>query len=45
MSVKSFENNGKKISEYIVKQKLEQNIKPLLYNHLAYICAEGINLR
>ena len=38
--VKTFENNGKSISENIVKLKLEQNIKSLLYNHLVYICAE-----
>ena len=43
MSVKTFENNGKKISENIVKLKLEQNIKSLLYKHLVYICAEKIN--
>ena len=40
MSVKNFENNGKKISENIVKLKLEQNIKSLLYNHLVYMYAE-----
>ena len=40
MSVKNFENNGKDITENIVKPKLEQNIKSLLYNSLAYICAE-----
>ena len=38
MSVKTFENNGKTFSENIVKLKLEQNIKSLLYNHLVYIC-------
>ena len=27
MSVKTFENNGKNISENIIKLKLEQNIK------------------
>ena len=32
MSVKTFEN--------IVKLKLEQNIKYLLYDHFVYICAE-----
>ena len=32
--VKTFGNNGKNISENIVKLKLEQNIKSLLYNHL-----------
>ena len=37
MPVKNFENNGKNISEDIVKLKLEQNIKPLLYNHLFYL--------
>ena len=40
MPVKNFEDNWKKISENIVKLKLKQNVKPLLYNHLAYICAE-----
>ena len=40
MSVKTFENNGKNISENIVKLKLEQNIKSLLYNDLVYICTE-----
>ena len=39
MSVKTFENNGNSISKNIVKLKLEQNIKSLLYNHLVYICA------
>ena len=43
MSVKIFENNGKKISENIVKLKLEENIKSLLHNHLVYICAEEAN--
>ena len=40
MPVKTFEKNGKNISENIVKLKLQQNIKSLLYNHLVYICAE-----
>ena len=40
MSVKTFKNNGKSISESTVKLKLEENIKSLLYNHLANICAE-----
>ena len=40
MSVKTFPNTGKNISENIVKQNLEQNMKSLLYNHLVYICAE-----
>ena len=40
MSVKAFENNGKNVTQNIVKLKLEQNIKSLLYNHLVYICAE-----
>ena len=35
-----FGNYRKNISENIVKLKLEQNIKSLLYNHLVYICAE-----
>ena len=39
MLVKTFENN-ENISENILKLKLEQNIKSLLYNHLVYICAE-----
>ena len=34
ISVKTFEKN---ISENIVKLKLEQNIKSLLYNNLVYI--------
>ena len=40
MSVKTFGSNGKNISENVVKLKLEQKIKSLLYNHLVYICAE-----
>ena len=32
MSVNTFGSNGMNISENIVKLKLEQNIKPLLYN-------------
>ena len=40
MPVKTFGNNGKNISENIVKLKLEQNIKSLLYNHLVQIWAE-----
>ena len=32
--MKAFGNNGKNNSENIVKLKLEQNIKSLLYNHL-----------
>ena len=40
MSVETFPNTGKNISENIVKQNLEQNMKYLLYNHLVYICAE-----
>ena len=43
MSVKTFENNGKNISENIVKLKFEQNIKFLFYNHLVYICAKKTN--
>ena len=39
MSVKNFQINGKNISGNIVKLKLEQNIKSLLYNHLVYLCA------
>ena len=40
MSVKTFASNGKNISENIVKLKLAQNIRSLLYNHMVYICAE-----
>ena len=40
LHLKTFGNNGKNISENIVKLKLEQNIESLLYNHLVYICAE-----
>ena len=40
MSEKTYQNNGKNISENIAKLKLEQNIKSLLYNHLVYIRAE-----
>ena len=29
-----------KTSENIIKLKLEQNIKSLVYDHLVYICAE-----
>ena len=43
MSAKTLENNGKNISENIVKLKLEQNIKSLLYNHLVNICEEETN--
>ena len=38
MSVKTFENNEKNISENIVKLRLEQNFISLLYNHLIYTC-------
>ena len=38
--MKTFENNEKNISKNTVKLKLEKNIKSLLYNHLAYMCAE-----
>ena len=40
MPVKTFGNNGRNISENIVKLKLEKNIKSLLYNYLVYKCAE-----
>ena len=40
MSVKIFKSNGKNIAENIVKPKLGQNIKSLLYNDSVYICAE-----
>ena len=43
LQVKTFENNEKNISGNIVKLKLEQNIKSLLYNHLIYICSEEEN--
>ena len=36
--MKAFENNEKNFSENIVKLKLKQKIKSLLYNHLIYIC-------
>ena len=35
--MKTFENNGKNITENIVKLNLKQNIKSLLYNYLVYI--------
>ena len=38
--MKTFGKYGNKISENIVKPKLEQIIKSLLYNNLVYICAE-----
>ena len=34
------EHNGKNICENILKLKLKENIKYLVYNHLVYICAE-----
>ena len=40
MPAKNFENNGKNISEDIVKLKLEQNSKVLLHNNLVYMCVE-----
>ena len=40
MSVKTFQNNREKISENIVKLKLEQNVKYLLYNDLVDVYAE-----
>ena len=40
MPWKNFENNGKNIGENIVKLKLEQNIKSLLYKHLVYVYAQ-----
>ena len=40
ISVNTIDNNGKNISENIVKLKLEQNISFLLSDHLVYICAE-----
>ena len=43
MSVKTFENNGKNISENIVKLKLEQNVKSLFYDHLVYTCVKKTN--
>ena len=44
MPVKTFENNGKNISENIVQLKLEQNIKSLLCNHLVCICADETDI-
>ena len=44
MSLKTFENNGKNINENIVKLKLEENIKFLLYSYLVYIYAEVTDL-
>ena len=35
--MKAFQNNGKNISENIVKLKLEKNIEFLPCNHLVYI--------
>ena len=44
MSVKTFENNGKRsISENNAKLKLEQNIKSLLYNHFVCVCVDETN--
>ena len=40
MSVKIFQKIENNIRENIVKLKQEQNIKSLLHNHLADICAE-----
>ena len=37
ISAKTFENNGNSITKNIVKLKLEQNIKSLLYNPLICI--------
>ena len=34
------EHNGKNICENILKLKLKENIKYLVYNHLVYIYAE-----
>ena len=42
MSVKTFENNGKNTEENIVKLKLEQNFKSLLYDHFG-LCAKKID--
>ena len=44
MLLKAFQNNGKNISENIVKLKLEQNSKSHLYNHSIYRCAEEADL-
>ena len=43
MLVNAFEDNGRNISENIVKRKLEQNIKYLLHFHLVNICAKEAN--
>ena len=40
MPVKTFRNNGKNISENVVKLKLAQNFKPLPDNHLFQIWEE-----
>ena len=38
--MKTFENNGKNISENIAELKLERKFKSLLYFPLGYICVE-----
>ena len=38
--MKTFENNENNSSENIVKLKLQQTIKSLLYFYLVYMCAE-----
>ena len=38
--LKTFENNENNSSENIVKLKLQQTIKSLLYFYLVYMCAE-----
>ena len=40
MLAKTFENNGRNISNHFIKLNLEQNIKSVLYNHLVYKCTE-----
>ena len=37
MSLKGFQIKRKNVSENIIKLKLKENIKPLLYNRLVYI--------
>ena len=44
ISLETFENNGKNIGENIVKLKLEESIKFLLYNHLVYVYAEETDI-
>ena len=45
MFARTFENDGKTISESIVKMKLEKNIISLLYNYLVYTYGEETDFR